>query len=79
MKKLILTIMVIGVLFFGIQSILINNDIKKQVKDYKECIQSQSDSRGYIIRSECSFNYEQLDKRANLEYTTVKKDLYLKK
>ena len=79
MKKLILTIMVIGVLFFGIQSILISNDIKKQVKDYKECIQNQSDSRGYIVRSECSFSYEQLDKRANLEYTTVKKDLYLKK
>lgn len=81
MKKVLLGIVVI-VLVIG--SFVRANKLEqerqlKEVEDYKTCILAQSESRGWIVRSECSQYYQRLDKQANLTYTQKGYDLYLNK
>ena len=54
-----------------------DKQLQQEAQAYKQCITKQSDTQGYIIRSECSSNYKQLDKIANLKYKQIKLDLYL--
>lgn len=54
------------------------NYVNKEVEQYKQCIIQQSETRHYIIRSECSMNYAILDQLSGLEYTQIGYDLYLK-
>lgn len=57
------------------------NNYKQQelneIKEYQQCIYNQHKKQSYIIRSSCSSNWKTLDKKANIEYKQVKKDLYL--
>ena len=55
-----------------------DKQLQQEAETYKQCIQEQSDTQGYIIRSYCSTNYKQLDKIANIEYVQKGYDLYLK-
>lgn len=48
-----------------------------EVNNYKQCIYNQHKQKGYIIRSECSLNWQVLDKKANIKYKQIKKDIYL--
>lgn len=81
MKKVLLGIIVIGVLVVSAMSIQKENIKREQqeIEEYKTCILAQSESRGWIIRSECSQYYQRLDKQANLTYTQKGYDLYLNK
>lgn len=80
MKKIIITTAIL-IATYSIGSTIINNQYQKQLqqqaKEYKQCIQQQSQTQGYIIRSQCSNNYKQLDKIANMQYKQVNYDLYL--
>lgn len=71
-----LLILTIGILYAHI-----NNQATKQnnidIQNYKQCIQQQSDTRGWIIRSECSTNYNYYDQVANIKYKQIGYDLYL--
>lgn len=80
MKKILLVIMVVLVIM-GIKNIQAQNQEREQqrVEEYKTCILKQSEKRGWIIRSECSMSYQELDQKANLEYIQKGYDLYLKK
>lgn len=81
MKKVLLGIVVI-VLVIGcaIKSNQLEQQRQQQeIEDYKTCILAQSESRGWIVRSECSQYYQRLDKQANLTYTQKGYDLYLNK
>ena len=60
-----------------IMSSIANKQIQQEAQAYKQCILEQSQTQGYIIRSECSSNYKQLDEIANLKYKQIKLDLYL--
>ena len=77
MKKVLLVVMLVVLLVIGVKNIQKQN--KQRVQEYKMCILEQSEQRGWIIRSECSMNYQVLDKKAGLEYTQNGYDLYLKK
>ena len=55
-----------------------DKQLQQEAQAYKQCIQEQSDTQGYIIRSECSTNYKYLDQYLNLEYTQKGYDIYLK-
>ena len=55
-----------------------DKQLQQEAQAYKQCITKQSDTQGYIIRSECSINYKQLDKIANIGYIQKGYDLYLK-
>lgn len=48
-----------------------------EVNNYKQCIYNQHKKNGYIIRSVCSNNWQVLDKKANIKYKQIKKDIYL--
>lgn len=80
MKKVILITAAI-VAAYTITTTIINNQynkqLNKQAQEYKQCILQQSQTQGYIIRSECSNNYKQLDKIANIKYKQINYDLYL--
>ena len=54
-----------------------DKQLQQEAQAYKQCILKQSQTQGYIIRSECSSNYKQLDEIANLKYKQIKLDLYL--
>lgn len=65
-----------------LKTIVNNNRIATQkaqteVNNYKQCIYNQHKQKGYIIRSECSNNWAILDKKANIQYKQIKKDIYL--
>lgn len=62
-----------------IMSSIANKQIQQEAQTYKQCIIEQSETRGWIIRSECSLNYKQLDQTANLKYIQKGYDLYLTK
>lgn len=87
-KQTIATLLTIGTLITGCT--ILNNQIKTQhrqyqeqlqqeAKAYKQCIIQQSETQGYIIRSECSNNYKQLDQITGLKYKQIKLDIYLEK
>lgn len=71
-------IIIIIITIITIGKVIVNKQTEEMVNDYKTCIQEQSNGKGYIIRSQCSMNYKQLDKQADIEYTQKGKDLYLK-
>lgn len=83
-KELIESVIVVS--FMMIMGMFILNRIdniqqeqeQKEIKQYTQCIKEQSKQHGYIIRSNCSSNYEYLDEKANLHYKQINKDLYLK-
>lgn len=77
MKKVLLVVMLVVLLVMGVKNVQKQNEQK--VQEYKMCILEQSEQRGWIIRSECSMNYQVLDQKAGLEYTQNGYDLYLKK
>lgn len=84
MKKLIYVLSIIIIMssiVYKVNAIVENNKIQeqKEIENYKQCIIKQSETRGWIIRSECASNYQELDKKANLEYTSKGYDLFLKK
>lgn len=81
MKKVLLGIVVVVLLVgsYARANKLEQERQLKEVEEYKTCIIAQSESRGWIVRSECSQYYSRLDKQANLEYTQKGYDLYLKK
>lgn len=51
---------------------------QQRVQEYKTCIMEQSKTQGWIIRSQCSMDYKELDKKANIEYKQVGYDLFIK-
>ena len=77
MKKVLLVVMLVVLLVIGVKNVQKQNE--QRVQEYKMCILEQSEQRGWIIRSECSMNYQVLDQKAGLEYTQNGYDLYLKK
>ena len=77
MKKVLLVVMLVLLLVMGVKNVQKQNE--QRVQEYKMCILEQSEQRGWIIRSECSMNYQVLDQKAGLEYTQNGYDLYLKK
>ena len=77
MKKVLLVVMLVVLLVMGVKTVQKQNE--QRVQEYKMCILKQSEQRGWIIRSECSMNYQVLDQKAGLEYTQNGYDLYLKK
>ena len=81
MKKVLLVVMVVVLLVMGVKNIQKQNEQREQqrVQEYKMCILEQSEQRGWIIRSECSMDYQILDQKAGLEYTQSGYNLYLKK
>lgn len=81
MKKVLLGVLMVGLLvacYIKLDN-LAKEEQQQIVQEYKMCIQEQSDTQGWIIRSSCSSNYKVLDELANLEYEQVGKDLYLAK
>lgn len=81
MVQVILIISMIAISYMLVSNrINYNNELKEQreIKQYTQCIKEQSKQHGYIIRSNCSSNYEYLDEKANLHYKQINKDLYLK-
>lgn len=79
-KPVITTLLIVGTITIGYT--ILNNQYQKQLQQeaqaYKECITKQSETQGWIIRSECSTNYKQLDQTTNLKYIQKGYDLYLK-
>lgn len=82
-KKQILITTLISIAVAITYNIILNTYSDKQLQQeaakYKQCIQQQSDTRGWIIRSECSSNYRILDEVAQIQYTQIGYDLYLTK
>ena len=69
-------------------SIIIIGAIKNEQQAYEKarqeeqqadanCIREQDQKNGYIIRSACSNNWQELDARTNAQYKQIKKDLYV--
>lgn len=81
MKKVLLGVLMVGLLVACYVRLdnLAKEQQQQEVQEYAMCIQEQSDTQGWIIRSACSSNYQVLDELANLEYEVVGKDLYLVK
>lgn len=87
-KTTIPTILIAGVL--TTELVLLHNHVKarqnqqleqvqQEAETYKQCVINQSEVRGFIIRSECSPKWKQLDQIAELEYTQRGYDIYLQK
>lgn len=87
MKKICTLIFTVALVFGGL---VIMNNIKielqkqvlqeqKEVETYKQCILEQSQKQGWIVRSNCSNNYKELDSKANLQYIQKGLNIYLKK
>ena len=87
MKKICTLIFTVTLIFGGL--VIINNvkielqkqalQEQKEVKTYKQCILEQSQKQGWIVRSNCSNNYKELDSKANLQYIQKGSNIYLKK
>ena len=76
---------IVGIVLLSILISAINNlqeqarqEEQQRVQEYKTCIMEQSKTQGWIIRSECSKDYKELDKKANIEYEQVGYDLFVK-
>lgn len=54
-----------------------NTRYHSDVEEYKACILEQHETRGYIVRSECSSMWRELDLLADLKYVQVGRDIYL--
>lgn len=81
MRKQIITGLIITGLIITAYTAMHKQSQKEQDKltqEYIQCITKQSETRGWIIRSECSQNYLILDQLSKLEYTQKGYDLYLK-
>ena len=87
MKKICTLIFTVTLIFGGL---VITNNVKielqkqalqeqKEVETYKQCILEQSQKQGWIVRSNCSNNYKELDSKANLQYIQKGSNIYLKK
>ena len=50
---------------------------QEEQQAYANCIREQDKKDGYIIRSACSNNWQELDARTHAKYKQIKKDLYL--
>ena len=50
---------------------------QEEQQAYANCIRDQDQKNGYIIRSACSNNWQELDVRTHAKYKQIKKDLYL--
>ncbi len=78
-KPIIATLLIVGTITTGYT--ILNKQYQAQLQQeaeaYKQCIIQQSETQGYIIRSECSLKWKQLDQTANLKYKQIKLDLYL--
>ena len=87
MKKICTLISTVTLIFGGL--VIINNvkielqkqalQEQKEVETYKQCILEQSQKQGWIVRSNCSNNYKELDSKANLQYIQKGLNIYLKK
>lgn len=87
MKKICTLIFTVTLIFGGL--VIINNvkielqkqalQEQKEVETYKQCILEQSQKQGWIVRSNCSNNYKELDSKANLQYIQKGLNIYLKK
>ena len=87
MKKICTLIFTVTLIFGGL--VIIHNvkielqkqDLQeqKEVETYKQCILEQSQKQGWIVRSNCSNNYKELDSKANLQYIQKGSNIYLKK
>ena len=87
MKKICTLIFTVTLIFGGL--VIINNvkielqkqalQEQKEVETYKQCILEQSRKQGWIVRSNCSNNYKELDSKANLQYIQKGSNIYLKK
>lgn len=87
MKKICTLIFTVILIFGGL--VIINNvkielqkqalQEQKEVETYKQCILEQSQKQGWIVRSNCSNNYKELDSKANLQYIQKGSNIYLKK
>lgn len=80
MKKqtIIITLITLTYITYNILlATIANNQLNQQAEAYRQCIIKQSQEQQYIIRSECSTNYKQLDKITKLKYKQIKLDLYL--
>ena len=87
MKKICTLIFTVTLIFGGL--VIINNvkielqkqalQEQKEVETYKQCILEQSQKQGWIVRSNCSSNYKELDSKANLQYIQKGLNIYLKK
>lgn len=87
MKKICTLIFTVTLIFGGL--VIINNvkielqkqalQEQKEVETYKQCILEQSQKQGWIVRSNCSNNYKELDSKANLQYIQKGSNIYLKK
>ena len=87
MKKICTLIFTVTLIFGGL--VIINNvkielqkqalQEQKEVETYKQCILEQSQKQGWIVRSNCSNNYKELDNKANLQYIQKGLNIYLKK
>lgn len=84
MKK-ILTISFIAIIILGGFTLVktIQENLKEQeyqeIENYKKCILEQDQKHSWIVRSSCSNNYKELDKKANLVYEQKGLNIYLKK
>jgi len=78
-KLTIPALLIVGTTITGYT--ILNNHTQAQLQQealaYKQCIQEQSNTQGYIIRHYCSTNYKQLDKIAHIKYKQINLDLYL--
>ena len=87
MKKICTLFFTVTLIFGGL--VIINNvkielqkqalQEQKEVETYKQCILEQSQKQGWIVRSNCSNNYKELDSKANLQYIQKGSNIYLKK
>lgn len=87
MKKICTLIFTVTLIFGGL--VIINNvkielqkqalQEQKEVETYKQCILEQSQKQDWIVRSNCSNNYKELDSKANLQYIQKGLNIYLKK
>ena len=87
MKKICTLIFTVTLIFGGL--VIINNvkielqkqalQEQKEIETYKQCILEQSQKQGWIVRSNCSNNYKELDSKANLQYIQKGLNIYLKK
>ena len=55
----------------------VNQVYHERVEKYVSCIREQDETRGWIIRSECSSDWKELDRESGLTYTQVGRDLYI--
>lgn len=80
LKPIIISTAIVGTLLIAntISHNIANKQLEQEAQAYKQCIQEQSDTQGYIIRSYCSKNYKYLDQYLKLEYIQKGYDLYLK-